>query len=103
MLCRLITDLSLLNTFKYLLKEIYLPDLFNISSPESWIKAGKKEIHETAREQALKIRKEYEPTPLPTDIQNKLSEIVKERTNSAIYFFKEYRCSGRDYYHFTRC
>lgn len=70
--------LSHKHTFKYLLSEIYIPQLFDISSPESWVKAGKKEIREKAREQAKRILKEHEPTQLPRDVQKELSEIVKQ-------------------------
>ena len=70
--------LSHKHTFKYLMKEIYIPQLFDISSPESWIKKGRKEIHQSAREKALKIFKDHDPTPLPPDIQQELTKIVSQ-------------------------
>ena len=42
------------------------------------MKAGKKQIYEIARDKPKKILKEHSPEPLPRDVQQKVSDIVKK-------------------------
>jgi len=71
--------LSHKHTLKFLEKgEIYIPKLFKRLSKDEWIKTGKKKIHEVARETAKKILKEHFPEPLPKDVQQKLTSVLKQ-------------------------
>lgn len=54
-----------------------MPQLFDRKSEVTWIKAGKKQIYEIARERAKQILKEHSSEPLPKDVQQKISDIVK--------------------------
>lgn len=66
------------HTLKHIRDEIYLPTIFDRNTETTWAKAGRKAIHEVAKEKAKKILKEHYPEPLPEDVRNKLSKIVKE-------------------------
>lgn len=64
------------HTLKHIRNEIYIPRLFDRTAENTWTKAGRRAIHEVAREKAQRILKEHHPQPLPDAIQVKLSEIV---------------------------
>jgi trimethylamine--corrinoid protein Co-methyltransferase len=77
--------LSHKHTLKFLESgEIYIPKLFNRISKEAWIKAGKKQIYEVARDVVRKILKEHSPKPLSPDVQQKLREIIKNAERKKI-------------------
>jgi trimethylamine--corrinoid protein Co-methyltransferase len=59
-------------------RELYMPSLFDRESEVAWVKAGKKDVRDMARMKAKKILSEHTPTPLPKDVQLRLTEIVKE-------------------------
>jgi len=61
---------------KHIRNEIYIPRLFDRTAENTWTKAGRRNIHEVAREKAQRILNEHHPKPLPDAIQLKLSEIV---------------------------
>jgi trimethylamine--corrinoid protein Co-methyltransferase len=58
--------------------DAYMPTLFDRTSEVTWAKAGKRQIYEIAREEAKKILREHVPEPLPRDVQQKISDIVKK-------------------------
>lgn len=66
------------HTLKHIRNEIHIPRLFDRRPETEWTKSGRKAVHEVAREKAKQILKEHFPEPLPKDVQNKLSEIVKQ-------------------------
>jgi len=66
------------HTFKYIEREIYLPKIFDRKALEIWIREGMKDVATIAREKAKKILEEHEPDPLPKDVRETLSRIVKE-------------------------
>jgi len=71
--------LSHKHTLKFLEKgEIYIPKLFCRLPRDTWIKAGRKKVHEVARERAKQILREHYPEPLSADVRQKLTEIVKQ-------------------------
>ncbi|MEM3571668.1 MAG: trimethylamine methyltransferase family protein, partial [Candidatus Bathyarchaeia archaeon] len=70
--------LSHKHTLTHVKDEIYIPWLFDRTSEVTWVKAGKKDISVIAKERVKKILKEHQPDPLPKDVKEKLSEIVKK-------------------------
>jgi trimethylamine:corrinoid methyltransferase-like protein len=50
----------------------------------TWIKAGKKDIRDVARQKVKTILKEHFPEPLSKDIQEKLRQIVKNAEKQII-------------------
>jgi trimethylamine--corrinoid protein Co-methyltransferase len=65
-------------------KDIYLHTLFDKESEVTWIKAGKKDIRDVARQKVKTILKEHFPEPLSKDIQEKLRQIVKNAEKQII-------------------
>jgi len=65
------------HTLDNIRKELYVPKLFDRTSEATWMKKGKKEVHDAARDQAKRILKEHRPKPLDNDIKQKISEIVR--------------------------
>ncbi|MGI6684710.1 MAG: trimethylamine methyltransferase family protein [Bacillota bacterium] len=61
--------------------EIWQPALFNRQSYQEWHAAGAKTLTEKANEKVRDIIENYEPDPLPKDVQKKINEIV-ERANA---------------------
>jgi len=59
-------------------KEHFVPRLSDRRSPESWAKAGAKDIRVVARERANQILKEHVPAPLDKTIRDELLAVVKD-------------------------
>jgi trimethylamine--corrinoid protein Co-methyltransferase len=68
--------LSHKHTLKWV-RDAFMPQLFDRTSEVTWVKAGKKQIYEVAREKAKRILKEHSPEPLPKDVEQKISDIVR--------------------------
>jgi len=66
------------HTLKHIRNEIHIPRLFDRRPEAEWTKLGRKATHEVARERARQILKEHFAEPLPKDVQQKLSAIVKQ-------------------------
>ena len=66
------------HTLKHIRDEIHMPNIFDRSAETTWIKAGRKATHQSAKEKAKKILKEHFAQPLPRDVQREISEIVKK-------------------------
>jgi len=66
------------HTMKYFKKETYYPDLFKRQFYENWEQEGKKTLFDRANEKVKDILENYEPEPLPEDIQQKLQDVVDE-------------------------
>lgn len=64
------------HTMKHFKKETYYPDLFKRQFYENWEKEGKKTLFDRANEKVLDILENYQPEPLPKDVQKKLQDIV---------------------------
>ena len=69
--------LSQEHTRKLFETEHFIPELSDRTAPESWVKAGAKDIREVAREKAKQILKAHVPPPLDKTIRQELLEIVK--------------------------
>lgn len=65
------------HTLDNIRKELYIPTLFDRTSEATWMRTGRKEIREAAREKAKKILRDYSPKPLPSDVKQKIGEIVR--------------------------
>jgi trimethylamine--corrinoid protein Co-methyltransferase len=66
------------HTREFFKKEHFVPEISDRRSPESWVKAGSKDIREVARERAKQILKEHVPPPLDKTVKEELLTIVKE-------------------------
>jgi trimethylamine--corrinoid protein Co-methyltransferase len=69
--------LSQKHTLKHI-QEIYLPDVFDRTPLQSWIKAGEKDLRKVTIEKVKKILKEHYPQPLDKDTEHALSELVRK-------------------------
>jgi len=65
------------HTLKHIRDELHLTKLFDRTTETAWEKAGRRPLHEVAKEKAEKILKEHSPQLLSRDVQAKLSEIVR--------------------------
>mgnify|MGYP006278949041 FL=1 len=64
------------HTMKYFKKETYYPDLFKRQFYENWVEEGEKTLFDRANEKVIDILENYEPEPLPKDVEKKLQDIV---------------------------
>jgi len=69
--------LSKKHTLKFSRLEHFIPKVSDRSSPDAWIRMGMKNAAQRAREQALKILREYSPPSLPREVSEKLQNIIK--------------------------
>jgi trimethylamine--corrinoid protein Co-methyltransferase len=70
--------LELDHTREWFRKEHLLTDLFNRQPREKWRRAGAKPLSEQARERAKEIINTHRPTLIPRDIQQQITQIIKE-------------------------
>lgn len=70
--------LSQEHTRKLFEKEHFVPMLSDRRSPESWLKAGGKDIRIVAREKAKQILSEHVPPPLDKTVRDELLAVVKD-------------------------
>jgi trimethylamine--corrinoid protein Co-methyltransferase len=66
------------HTLKHIRNELHIPALFDRRPEAEWAKMGRKATHQVAQERARQILKEHFPEPLPKDVQERLSLLVKE-------------------------
>ncbi|AET68273.1 trimethylamine:corrinoid methyltransferase [Desulfosporosinus orientis DSM 765] len=71
------------HTMENFKKETYYPNLIDRQRFESWTEYGSKTLFERANERVKDIIENYEPDPLPKDIQQKIRGIV-ERSEQKI-------------------
>jgi trimethylamine--corrinoid protein Co-methyltransferase len=62
--------------------EHYLPRLFDRSTRDTWLAGGSKDIREVAREKAKEILATHEVPALDPQVQEELSAIIKQATES---------------------
>ncbi len=70
--------LGLRHTLDHIRSEHYLPRLFDRSTRETWEANGAKEIREVAREKAKDILATHVVEPLPEQVQEELTAIIKQ-------------------------
>ena len=70
--------MGLRHTLNHIRSEHYLPQLFDRSTVETWQKNGAKDIREIAREKAKEILATHIPEPLPQEVREELSAIIRE-------------------------
>ena len=66
------------HTLQNLVKEHFIPRLFNREPRRIWLEQGSKDIAEIASLEVSKILQTHHPPPLDTDIQNDLVKIIHE-------------------------
>lgn len=66
------------HTFRHFKTEQSLSKLIDRRMPEDWLAKGGKDLTERANEVAKDLLENYTPEPLPTEIKNKLRNIVNE-------------------------
>ncbi|MFQ5822269.1 MAG: trimethylamine methyltransferase family protein, partial [Candidatus Heimdallarchaeota archaeon] len=59
-------------------KAQWMPSISSRIDYERWKKEGAKDAYKVAREKALRILKEHQPTPLEEDVKRKITHIIKE-------------------------
>ncbi|MEM2422655.1 MAG: trimethylamine methyltransferase family protein, partial [Candidatus Bathyarchaeia archaeon] len=70
--------LSHKHTLKLFSKEHWIPSLIDRKRYESWKVEGAKDMITRAREKLQRILKEHEPEPLPKEVKQELTKIIKE-------------------------
>ncbi|MCD6360746.1 MAG: trimethylamine methyltransferase family protein [Armatimonadetes bacterium] len=65
------------HTIKYFKKETWYPELFRRDIYDNWVAEGKKTLTQRANEKVKDILENYQPEPLPQDVQKKLHDIVE--------------------------
>jgi trimethylamine--corrinoid protein Co-methyltransferase len=66
------------HTRDHLMKEVFVPKLFDRDSQVSWAGKGGKNLQEVAKMKVRTLLKEHRVNPLPNDIKSALSRIVTE-------------------------
>ncbi len=75
--------LSQSHTLRFFEQEHWFPSLLDRQTREAWIKGGRKDLLQRAREKTEHILETHSPTPLPRDIEKELDHLV-EQTEKAI-------------------
>ncbi|RKX75539.1 MAG: trimethylamine methyltransferase [Spirochaetes bacterium] len=65
------------HTYKHFKTETWYPDLFRRDIYENWMDAGRKTLTQRANEKAVAILEDYQPEPLPKNVEKKLRDIVE--------------------------
>jgi trimethylamine--corrinoid protein Co-methyltransferase len=65
------------HTLKYFKTETWYPDLFKRTIYENWVSDGKKTLTQRTNDKLINILEQYEPEPLPQDVQQKIRAIVE--------------------------
>ncbi len=60
------------------INECWRPMISHVSSYGAWVAAGSKNVVQVAREKVKEILATHKPTPLDTDVQKRVSQIVSE-------------------------
>ncbi|WP_227762020.1 trimethylamine methyltransferase family protein [Zhaonella formicivorans] len=69
------------HTFKHFKTESWFPSIINRQRYELWQAAGSKTLTEVANEKVKDIILNYEPEPLPKDVQKKIRAVVERAEN----------------------
>lgn len=72
------------HTIKYFKVETWYPELFSREVYDNWVTAGKKTLTQKANEKVINILENYEPEPLPKEVQNKIRDIVQRAENKIL-------------------
>jgi len=69
------------HTLKFFKKELYMPNLFDRLSGQSWVEAGSKDTETRAKEKVEKILRNYQPKSLPRQMEKEIDSIIKNAKN----------------------
>jgi len=64
------------HTLRYFRSEFWLPELIDRSNWDTWTENGSKTMGQRAHEKVLEIIENFEPEPIPADIEQKLTSII---------------------------
>jgi trimethylamine--corrinoid protein Co-methyltransferase len=70
------------HTYKYFRTETYYPSLIDRRRYDIWKENGAKTLEQRANEKTRSIIEDYEPEPLPKDVQQKIHDIVERSERS---------------------
>lgn len=70
--------LSQKHTVDHLKNEYWIPKISNRDPYETWIKKGAKDIVQIAKEKIEEILSRHKPDPIPLDIRQEISQIIKK-------------------------
>jgi trimethylamine--corrinoid protein Co-methyltransferase len=65
------------HTLKHFKREFWIPEFMNRDAINHWEDKGKPQLIDRLREKAKRILEDHRPTPLPEDILNKISKILR--------------------------
>ena len=65
------------HTIKYFKTETWYPELFKRDIYDNWVAEGRKTLTQRANEKVKDILENYQPEPLPKDVQKKIHDIVE--------------------------
>lgn len=71
-----------MHTLRNITKEHFIPKIFNRQVREDWEKGGSRSAAEVAKEEAKRILRTHQPTPLPTEVDRELKLILKKAEES---------------------
>lgn len=66
------------HTLEFFQREHWVPRLMNRQRRGPWSRSGGKDLMYLARETAMRILKEHQPTPLPEDLRKGIRKVVEE-------------------------
>jgi len=66
------------HTLKYFRSEFWLPELIDRSNWDTWTENGSKTMRQRAHERVLDIIENFEPEPIPTEVEKKLMSVIAE-------------------------
>jgi len=70
--------LSTPHTRKWVREELFVPSIIDRLAPAEWIKTGRKNAMQKAKERMEEILATHEASPLPEDQEKAIDEILKE-------------------------
>ncbi len=66
------------HTMNHFKKETWYPEMFQRQIYENWQAEGSKTLFDKANEKVIDILENYEPEPLPKDVQQKITDIINK-------------------------
>jgi len=64
------------HTLNYFRTEFWMPELLDRSNWDTWTDNGSKTLQQRVHEKVLELIENFEPEPIPADIENKLKSII---------------------------
>ncbi|NIN52725.1 MAG: hypothetical protein GTN80_06125 [Nitrososphaeria archaeon] len=72
------------HSLQHFSEELWMPKVTDRHVLDGWLKRGGMDVRQRAREVAISKLEEYEHTPLPKDVSNKIKKIVREAEKNLV-------------------